>query len=69
MVLMQNYPWQLAPWHYLSQCVKEGGIAFKKANGCEIWDLASQNPEFNRIFNDALGMYCKDLYEGSCIPL
>nr|ACC63885.1 caffeic acid 3-O-methyltransferase [Populus trichocarpa] len=59
MVLMQNYPWQLAPWHYLSQCVKEGGIAFKKAHGCEIWDLASQNPEFNRIFNDALACTAK----------
>nr|APR64234.1 caffeic acid 3-O-methyltransferase-like 24 [Populus tomentosa] len=59
MVLMQNYPWQLAPWHYLSQCVKEGGTAFKKAHGCEIWDLASQNPEFNRIFNDALACTAK----------
>ncbi|MBA0702355.1 hypothetical protein Goari_022836 [Gossypium aridum] len=40
MVLTENHPWQIAPWHYFSQCVKEGGIAFKKAYGCEIWDLA-----------------------------
>nr|POE62351.1 (r,s)-reticuline 7-o-methyltransferase [Quercus suber] len=50
-VLMENHPWQLAPWHYLSQCVKEGGIAFKKAHGCEMWGFASKNLEFNKIFN------------------
>ncbi|XVF66862.1 hypothetical protein PTKIN_Ptkin10aG0072700 [Pterospermum kingtungense] len=56
MILMENHPWLLAPWHCFSQCVKEGGVAFKKAHGCEIWDSASGNPEFNRLFND--GMAC-----------
>jgi hypothetical protein len=56
MVLMQNHLWLLAPWHCLSQCVKEGGIAFNKAHGYEIWDFASKNPEFNNIFNN--GMAC-----------
>ena len=37
MVIMENHPWQLAPWHCLSQCVKEGGIAFEKAHGCEMY--------------------------------
>ncbi|KAJ0111293.1 hypothetical protein Patl1_02208 [Pistacia atlantica] len=59
MILMENNLWQLAPWHYLSQCVKEGGIAFKKAHGCEMWDFASQNPEFNKLFNDALACTAK----------
>ena len=59
MVLMENHSWQLAPWHYLSQCVKEGGIAFKKAHGCEMWDFASKNPEFNKIFNDAMACTAK----------
>lgn len=59
MVLMENNPRQQAPWHYLSQCIKEGGIAFKKANGCEIWDFASQNPEFSKIFNEALACTAK----------
>ncbi|KAL4618641.1 hypothetical protein ACB092_06G025200 [Castanea dentata] len=59
MVLMENHPWQLAPWHYLSQCVKEGGIAFKKAHGREMWDFASKNPEFNKIFNDAMACLVK----------
>ncbi|KAF5451965.1 hypothetical protein F2P56_022462 [Juglans regia] len=54
MVIMENNPWQLSPWHCLSQCVKEGGIAFQKAHGCEMWDFAAKNPEFNKIFNDAM---------------
>ncbi|KAK5838346.1 hypothetical protein PVK06_007075 [Gossypium arboreum] len=32
-VLLSNHPLQMTPWHYFSQCVKEGGIAFKKAHG------------------------------------
>ncbi|KAE8654845.1 (R,S)-reticuline 7-O-methyltransferase [Hibiscus syriacus] len=56
MILMENHPLLLAPWHCLSQCVQEGGVAFKKAHGREVWDLASENPEFNRLFND--GMTC-----------
>merc|ERR1711933_613960 len=51
--------WPLAPWHYPSQCVKQGGIAFKKAHRCEMWDFASQNPEFNKLFNDALACTTK----------
>ncbi|KAG4177107.1 hypothetical protein ERO13_A11G293300v2 [Gossypium hirsutum] len=61
MVLMENHPLQMAPWHYFSQCVKEGGFAFKKAHGCEIWDLASRNPDFNKLFNDGLACTSKFL--------
>ncbi|KAL5581943.1 hypothetical protein UlMin_014385 [Ulmus minor] len=56
MLLMENHPWLTAPWHCFSQCVKEGGIAFEKAHGKEIWDFASGNSEFNKLFND--GMEC-----------
>ncbi|KAF5481242.1 hypothetical protein F2P56_001910 [Juglans regia] len=59
LVLMENNQWQLAPWHFLSQCVKEGGIAFKKAHGFEMWDFAARNPEFNKIFNDAMACTTK----------
>ncbi|XVE68081.1 hypothetical protein DITRI_Ditri09bG0040700 [Diplodiscus trichospermus] len=40
-------------WHYLSQCVKEGGTStgFKKAYDFEVWEYASQNVEFNTLFN------------------
>ncbi|CAL9014012.1 unnamed protein product [Prunus brigantina] len=57
MLVMENHPSLMAPWHYFSQCVKEGGPwAFKKAHGLEIWDFASENPGFNKLFND--GMAC-----------
>ncbi|XP_038692453.1 xanthohumol 4-O-methyltransferase-like [Tripterygium wilfordii] len=59
MVMMENHPWQLAPWHCFARCVKEGGLAFEKAHGCGIWDLASQNPEFNNLFNDGLASTSK----------
>ncbi|KAK4845694.1 hypothetical protein QYF36_007985 [Acer negundo] len=57
MILMENHPWVVAPWHCLSTCVKEGGTsAFEKAYGRDAWDFASQNPEFNNMLND--GMAC-----------
>lgn len=59
MVIMQNHPVQLAPWHYLGQCVREGGIAFQKAHGVEMWEFARDNPEFNKIFNDAMACTTK----------
>ncbi|KAL3754590.1 hypothetical protein ACJRO7_001783 [Eucalyptus globulus] len=59
MVIMQNHPVQLAPWHYLGQYVREGGIAFQKAHGVEMWEFARDNPEFNKIFNDAMACTTK----------
>ncbi|XP_042486940.1 (R,S)-reticuline 7-O-methyltransferase-like [Macadamia integrifolia] len=40
MVLAEDHPWLMAPWHCLTKCVQEGGVAFTKAHGCQIWDLA-----------------------------
>ncbi|KAJ7981428.1 O-methyltransferase [Quillaja saponaria] len=56
MLLMENHPWLMKPWHYFSQCVRQGGSAFQKAHGREIWDFSLENPEFNKLFND--GMTC-----------
>ncbi|XP_030932887.1 (R,S)-reticuline 7-O-methyltransferase-like [Quercus lobata] len=56
MLIMEDHPWLMIPWHYFGQCVKEGGLAFEKAHGRMIWDYASVNPEFNKLFND--GMAC-----------
>ena len=56
MLIMEDHPWLMTPWHYFGQCVKEGGLAFEKAHGRMIWDYASVNPEFNKLFND--GMAC-----------
>lgn len=56
MLLSENHPSFMAPWHCLAACVKEGGVGFEKAYGRSIWDFASENPEFNHLFND--GMLC-----------
>ncbi|XVF60491.1 hypothetical protein PTKIN_Ptkin08bG0051500 [Pterospermum kingtungense] len=52
MVLLKNPI--MSSWNYSSQCVKEGGTGFKRANGCEFWDYASQNAEFNTLVNKAM---------------
>nr|AQX17822.1 hydroxycinnamic acids/hydroxycinnamoyl CoA esters OMT [Pinus sylvestris] len=54
MLLMQNDKTTLAPWHHFNECVLEGGVAFKKANGAEIWSYASDHPDFNNLFNNAM---------------
>ncbi|KAM6549210.1 hypothetical protein CsatB_020886 [Cannabis sativa] len=55
MILMENDPRLMAPWHCFSRCVKEGGVAFKKAhNGQSIWEFGAENPEINKLFNDAM---------------
>ncbi|KAG4159557.1 hypothetical protein ERO13_D02G181350v2 [Gossypium hirsutum] len=54
--LLHDTKQTLAPMHYFSHCIKECGPAFQKAHGREIWDLASENPGFNGLFND--GMEC-----------
>ncbi|KAF3444151.1 hypothetical protein FNV43_RR13841 [Rhamnella rubrinervis] len=55
-VLMQTQSWLMAPWHRFSQCVKEGGIAFNKTHGRDLWQFMSENSDFNKLFND--GMEC-----------
>lgn len=54
--VMENNPWFMHPWHSLSQCIREGGLApFEKAFG-EMFDFAGKNPEFNKLLNE--GMAC-----------
>ncbi|XP_052175929.1 (R,S)-reticuline 7-O-methyltransferase-like [Diospyros lotus] len=54
MILMENDPRALAPWHCFSGCVREGGVAFKRAHGKEIWEYGSENPDFSNVFNSAM---------------
>jgi hypothetical protein len=54
MLLMQNDERTLAPWHRFNECVLDGGIAFERANGAEIWSYASAYPDFNHLFNNAM---------------
>ncbi|OWM91007.1 hypothetical protein CDL15_Pgr023340 [Punica granatum] len=54
LVIMQNHPDLLAPCHYIGQCIRDGGMPFKKAYGMEVFEMASKNPQFNKLFNDAM---------------
>ncbi|KAF4363767.1 hypothetical protein F8388_000432 [Cannabis sativa] len=56
MLLLHNNPITMATSHYFANCVKEGGdvAPFKKAHGCNLWEFASKNQEFNKLFNDAM---------------
>eukprot|EP01018_Ginkgo_biloba_P039185 Gb_34022 [translate_table: standard] len=59
MLLMQNDKRSVAPWHHFNECVLEGGIAFERANGADIWSYASKDPEYNHLFNDAMACNAK----------
>ncbi|XP_059284407.1 (R,S)-reticuline 7-O-methyltransferase-like [Lycium ferocissimum] len=61
MFLFQNNPILMAPWHCFSSCVKEGGIAFKKAHGSEIFDMASKDEELNESFNNGMNSVTKSI--------
>ncbi|KAI9178475.1 hypothetical protein LWI28_026960 [Acer negundo] len=54
MVLQNTDAWQLAPWQYISNSIKEGGTPFKKTYGCDMWEFTSHNPNINKLFNDAM---------------
>ncbi|KAI3930132.1 hypothetical protein MKX01_036653 [Papaver californicum] len=53
------HPLMLEPWQYLGNCVKENGLAFVKAHGREIWDLALTNPQYNQLVNNGMGCTAK----------
>ncbi|KAL3754649.1 hypothetical protein ACJRO7_001839 [Eucalyptus globulus] len=57
--LVRDSELNLVPMHCLGQCVREGGIAFQKAHGVEMWEFAGDNPEFNKMFNDAMACTAK----------
>eukprot|EP00253_Pinus_taeda_P009320 PITA_09320 len=54
MVLMQSDERTMAPWHRFNECVLDGGVAFERANGADIWAYASAHPDFNHLFNNAM---------------
>ncbi|XP_048492838.1 (R,S)-reticuline 7-O-methyltransferase [Beta vulgaris subsp. vulgaris] len=42
------------PAYEISRSIKEGGIPFVKAHGESIWEMASNHPEFNSMFNSGM---------------
>ncbi|KAM6572815.1 hypothetical protein CsatA_016895 [Cannabis sativa] len=70
LILMENHPIQMAPWHFFSHIIKDqegSATAYEKAHGCGIFELASVNGELNKIFND--GMACLgEMVMGAILP-
>ncbi|KAJ7279243.1 hypothetical protein O6H91_11G083800 [Diphasiastrum complanatum] len=54
MAVMQLDKVTQAPWHHFNECVLEGGHAFERANGKDIWNFANEFPSFNNLFNEAM---------------
>ncbi|XP_062106281.1 desmethylxanthohumol 6'-O-methyltransferase-like [Humulus lupulus] len=69
LILMENHPLQMAPWHYLSHCIKDddGITAYEKAHGCGIFKLASVNGELNKAFNEGLACLV-EVVMGAILP-
>ncbi|KAG5569354.1 hypothetical protein H5410_059120 [Solanum commersonii] len=59
MFLFLTNPILMATWHYFSNCIKEGGIPFKKAHGCEIFEMASKYDELNNNLNNGMNSMTK----------
>lgn len=59
MIVSENHPSMLDPWHYLSRCVKEGGNGFEKAHGMDIFDFSPKEPWYNKLFNNAMACTAK----------
>ncbi|CAI0377700.1 unnamed protein product [Linum tenue] len=58
-LLYDNHPLSVTPWHYLGDCVRGGGNAFERAHGRGIFEFASGEPEFNRLFNEGMASATK----------
>ncbi|PHU10720.1 hypothetical protein BC332_22580 [Capsicum chinense] len=58
LLLLQNSPFMLAPWHYLTARLldKENTSPFNAVHGKDAWEYAKNNSEHNKLIND--GMAC-----------
>ncbi|KAK0590742.1 hypothetical protein LWI29_031104 [Acer saccharum] len=59
MLLMENDPVQADPWHYIANCVKEGGVPFEKVHGEDFWYLIPKKPKFEKLFYAAMACTSK----------
>jgi hypothetical protein len=67
LVLLQNHQSTISSLLCLTQCVKDGGVGFNKVYGCKVWEFASANPEYNKVFNDAMSSTV-DILMGVFLP-
>ncbi|KAJ7965003.1 putative O-methyltransferase [Quillaja saponaria] len=58
-VNFQTHPLILNSWCSLSQCVIDGGSAFKSAHKSELWEVVKQNPQFKYVVNESMASAAK----------
>ena len=51
------------PWYEISHSIKDGGIPFVRAHGETFWEMASNNPEFNNLFNEGMAAATKPVLD------
>ncbi|KAL8553212.1 hypothetical protein ACS0TY_001746 [Phlomoides rotata] len=55
MILLESSPVMLAPWHRLSSAASgDGSPPFVAEHGQDLWEYASADPAYNKLFNDAM---------------
>ncbi|KAH9321593.1 hypothetical protein KI387_016232, partial [Taxus chinensis] len=62
MVLMQTHEAVIAPWYRMADCtVSASGFPFEHVHGKLLFSFAKENPEFGKVFNDAMASHSKML--------
>ncbi|XP_042509341.1 caffeic acid 3-O-methyltransferase-like [Macadamia integrifolia] len=54
LLLMVHHKAYIDSWHHLKDAVLEGGIAFNKAHGMNIFEYLGMDPSFNEVFNKTM---------------
>uniref|UniRef100_A0A803LM34 Uncharacterized protein n=1 Tax=Chenopodium quinoa TaxID=63459 RepID=A0A803LM34_CHEQI len=63
MFLTFTHPSLMAPWQEMGRSINEGGIAFDKVHGVSIWEKASKDTEFNKLFNTGMASVTKAILD------
>ncbi|XP_027079579.1 caffeic acid 3-O-methyltransferase [Coffea arabica] len=50
-------------WYQLEASVLEGGNAFKRTHGCELYEYMTKDPRYNEAFNNAMSCHTKVVLE------
>lgn len=58
--LLESSPVMVAPWHYLSACLKaKGSQPFEMAHGMDLWSYAAANPSHSKLVNEAMACFAR----------
>eukprot|EP01018_Ginkgo_biloba_P029801 Gb_40975 [translate_table: standard] len=61
MVMMQTHVAVFAPWYHFGESVLRGGFPFEVVHGKSLFPFAKDNPDFGKLFNDAMASYSRML--------